>query len=357
MRVVVAFKHVEDRRDWLIRLKSHLQDDKICRREGVRYVDFQSDLRRAAEEVRANPKDSILLTIGYEPAPVLEEELTREERQRLAVIVHDPEFGEASRRRPSASLLKFSAMITKGDPITAIRKAVLRLSVGRDITIRELTDAEDFRRYFRLRYKVWKQMGYLAPEQDCAASRWELDYLDRTSVPIGAFRDDALVGCTRLVYQVGRPTKHVRLIQQLIEETGSDTLRKNFQPPASPQQPFDVLDAFTEFRRFYKPMARDQVKSAEVSRVIVDPDNEQRGRGLGEVLVDSAVSLARMKHFQVLFLACRDSHESFYHRSGFRRIPGVSADEFTAGIRVPCIAMIYQLAPVAALRDLKASAF
>ena len=107
MKVVVACKHVQNRRNWLVRLKRILQEDSLCCLENVRYVDYQSDLRRAADEVRANPEDNILLTIGYDPAPVLEEELTRQERRQLAVIVHDPEFGEESQRWPSASLISW----------------------------------------------------------------------------------------------------------------------------------------------------------------------------------------------------------------------------------------------------------
>lgn len=61
------------------------------------------------------------------------------------------------------------------------------------------------------------------------------------------------------------------------------------------------------------------MRSAEVSRVIVAP--EHRGEGLGEVLVDSLLSLARLQRLQVLFLACHMNLQGFYERVAFTCYP------------------------------------
>ena len=351
MRIIVAFKHIEHRREWLIRIKRWLDTDPLCDPLGVTCEHYLDNLSQAVDDVREHPTDTILLTVGYEPAVVLGEEISREERRQFAIVVHGPDFGRASSRWPSASLLAVKQIVTKGDPFGALKKRVLKLSIARRFQIRELEGKDDFRAYFALRYKTWKGLGYLLPEHDCAKSQWELDYLDRDSVPIGAFLDDGeLVGCTRLVSQFGRESDDIDLIEELIEEVDSQQLRDSFSRRMFLHQSFDVLEAFEDFHEFYRPIARNEVKTAEVSRVIVNPD--YRKQGLGEGIVDSAVALARSRSFEILFLACHEKHESFYERCGFRRIPGISAPEFSAGVKVPCIAMVHQLVAAAILEHL-----
>ena len=65
---------------------------------------------------------------------------------------------------------------------------------------------------------------------------------------------------------------------------------------------------------------------------------ENRNQGLGEVIVDSLISLAKNMRIEVLFLACLKEHERFYERCGFRAIEGMQCERFV-NVNVPAIAM------------------
>ena len=96
------------------------------------------------------------------------------------------------------------------------------------------------------------------------------------------------------------------------------------------------MASFPTFRHYYRDLVRTRTPKAEVSRVIVAP--EHRGKGLGEVMVDSLVSYARVHQIRVLFLACIAEHRRFYERCGFRAIPDMECDEFV-NVGVPAIGM------------------
>lgn len=91
--------------------------------------------------------------------------------------------------------------------------------------------------------------------------------------------------------------------------------------------PYDILDEFDGFRAYYRALIHPRyIPAGEVSRVVVDASN--RGVGLGEILVDSLVTVASKKKLSVLFLACRASSETFYGTCGFRRVEGLESNKF-----------------------------
>jgi len=258
---------------------------------------------------------------------------------RVEVIVHAPQWGNLRADFPSASLLTKSPAVTcrVSDLLFALRKSILRVRARRGVRPRVLESEEELGAYFSLRYRVWKECGYLAPEKDDPKSQWELDFTDRTSLPLGFFSGDTLVACGRLVRGLGEEfPKYVSLINSLIDRQGSAELRRYFSYPQHLAHPFDVLKTFAEFPGYYCHLVRDGRSKAEVSRIIVDP--HFRGHGLGEVLVDSLVTLAETYGIEVLFLACHEFREAFYGRCGFQAIPGMRADRFLA-IRDSVIAM------------------
>lgn len=69
---------------------------------------------------------------------------------------------------------------------------------------------------------------------------------------------------------------------------------------------------------------------------------EIRSEGLGEVIVDSLLSLAGRRQLRALFLACHNDLKGFYERCGFYVLPGLECDRF-AGVNVPAIAMAKKL--------------
>ena len=213
-----------------------------------------------------------------------------------------------------------------------------------DYSVRPIESRREYLRYFQLRYRVWKVLDYIGAERDCPRSRLEVDYADRTATPIGVFsaHDNKPIGCGRLVRSFGCEIPHttIKLIESLLRQvaarTGEERLVQNFRRPTGLQHPYDVLEGFATFNRFYKVLAEHFITHAELGRIIVDPSH--RGEGLGERIVSRLIDLAEIKSIDVLFLACLAEHEPFYARNGFRVIKDTGCDRFV-NIGVPAIAM------------------
>ncbi|MFO0868456.1 MAG: GNAT family N-acetyltransferase [Pirellulales bacterium] len=179
--------------------------------------------------------------------------------------------------------------------------------------------------FFELRHRVWKEMGYLSPEKECPQVPWELDYTDRTSLPLGIFSkaDGRLLGAARLVRGFGEDDpRQIRIIEDMLRLRNAANLVRNFRYPDSVAHPFDILGELDKFKEYYRNLVLRGISKAEVSRVVVDPD--YRKLGFGEVIVDTVCSLARSHGIPGLFLACHRRHAAFYERSGFSPIQGVA---------------------------------
>lgn len=308
----------------------------------VRHVAGTRELKEALVSARQCPEKSILVPLGYRKSDVVDR-LNDELLRKLEIIIRPPRPGLKPEidEPPDASLLEDRHIVNVQDPLPALRKSLLRLRFRDRIRVRELASEDDFRQYFSLRYRVWKPMGYLPAEQDCPASQWELNFTDRAAYPLGVFtREGTLIACARLVLPLGQDSHHLRLIHKLVTATGDPKLAANLEAPKGLRQLLDLLDSFRGFHEYFKRLIRSNLRAAEVSRVIVAP--EHREEGLGEVLVDSLVSLARQRQLQMLFLACHQRHKGFYERSGFYVLPGLECERF-AGVNAPAIAMARKL--------------
>ena len=126
------------------------------------------------------------------------------------------------------------------------------------------------------------------------------------------------------------------MIQQLVNEKDDPTLRDSWKLPSVPTHPFDLLVPFDGFEEYYYKLVRKRIAKAELSRVIVVPS--YRGQRLGEVIVDSAVSEARRRGLELLFLACQERHQKYYEQCGFRAISGMWCERF-GSFPVAAIAM------------------
>jgi GNAT superfamily N-acetyltransferase len=290
------------------------------------------------------PDKSILILIGFKEAEV-RHSLNNQDLQNLEIIVRPPRSGRRISSEinepPSASLLDDKHLVNVQDTLPALRKSLLRIQLKNHVTIRELNSKEDFTQYFSLRYKIWRTMSYLPKESDCENSGLELNYSDRTAYPIGAFTSAGeLIGCARLVFPIGKDSRHLPLISDLVASKNDAKLTTNFEYPRNMTHPFDILESLKGFRAYFARLVRENIKYAEVSRVIVSP--EFRGNGLGEVLVDSLLTLAWRYKLGLIFLACHENLHPFYERCGFRVLPGLSCENF-AGVNAPAIAMALDL--------------
>ena len=224
------------------------------------------------------------------------------------------------------------------DVLPEVRKAVIRLRARGAGGAKRLTTPTHFRDYLALRYKVWNQEGYIPPGRQASEAGLELDYTDRTAIPVGVFaRDGRLVGCARLVQEMGNEVPdNVRAIAAVIAENGEPALFRGFEYPKCLTHPFDILEEFEGFRAHYREFLLQGMSIAEVSRVIVDEGH--RGRGLAELMVEELVGIARERGIGRLVLACREEIATLYEKCGFAPVEGLRSDKFI-DIPVPSIVM------------------
>src|SRR5262249_4409185 len=106
------------------------------------------------------------------------------------------------------------------DPLPALRTAVLRYLTRKHIRV--LTRQDEYEEYFRLRYKVWNEVGYMTTPGQNAQSRMELDFPDRTAVAVAYFTEDGtMAACARLVRELGQEDgERVSVIEKIVIRQG-----------------------------------------------------------------------------------------------------------------------------------------
>lgn len=301
-------------------------------------------LAKAAADLRERPDRRIFVALGFRENDVFEILDPREiKKRRMAVVIRVPSTTRRGPRHPSSSCRDTGPFVTAKDPRMAIRKAVVKLLAHDGVTIRELRSEADFEAYFALRYRVYKEIGYIPPHRDYPDSdhtsrRWDISHTDRTARPIGAFtRAGQLIGCARLVNVMGREIpRYATLIEKMLRRKNDDVATRNFAYPNGLEDPYDILSSFRDFRAYFRRLVLNNISNAEVSRVIVE--RPYRNNGLGEALVDTLVSIARSNGVKVLFLGCLEEHQPFYENCGFERLDLPECKSFV-DIGVPAIAM------------------
>ena len=144
----------------------------------------------------------------------------------------------------------------------------------KSIEIRPPASDEELSDYFSLRYQVWKSLGFLRDENKRSRIEWEIDFWDRTALPVCAINADGkMIGCARLVHSHGteQPT-YVAKIQQLLENVNDPVLTNLFKFPNAAQHPFDLLLEFPGFGRHFKTLLQERKRMAEIGRVAVQKD-------------------------------------------------------------------------------------
>lgn len=359
LEVIAVCQSAADRHQ-LVQLKKDLSSEEsrpalpkcISLASGIRE---KPDLRSAMQSALQNPDENILMTFGYGETEI--RRFMNEIHVPLQVVgksrhrsPRPQDMKSGKKKYPSASLLGDTgdapSVMFGDDAVSTLRKAALCLWTRQSMKVR-LLEESDLDDYFSLRYRVWHELGYIPPERICGKSEWEVDFTDRSAIPIAVFhrvprsRVEKLVACGRLVSGSGKEIPRyrdmvMRQVEGKSEECDEPRLLANLDYPAELSNPFDILDSFPGFRGYYRDLTKRRVKSAEISRIIVD--DKFRNRGLGEVVVDSLIDLARDKKFRVLFMACIERHKTFYERCGFAVVPDLVCDRFV-NVNVPAIAM------------------
>lgn len=289
----------------------------------------------ALRQLASPERPAVVACLGWMPSALLASDVKWTEWRR-AVVVPPPAYNGPF-HEVSAAVPDHGALVVVRDIAAALRKELVRWR-NHSLIVRELVTIDDLRQAFALRYAIWTSEGYVPPARNAFCARLELDYTDRTAVAVGAFTAaGSLVGCARIVRQLGAEARgQVTKIDAIVRDAGDPVLRRNFAYPPTLVHPFDLLEAFPGFRAYYHQLVVKKLEKGELSRVIVDPT--WRGSRLSELLVDRMIEIARREHVDIVFLACRAALQPLYEASGFRRIPGLTADRF-GDIPVPSILM------------------
>src|SRR5262249_55610953 len=281
------------------------------------------------------PDEHLMVTFGFTRREI-------ESHQSFAIscgepiIVGDP---DANTNAPaSATFLTRETAVTCRDVRPQLRKSIIRSELRKKVQIRPPCSDAELAGYFSLRYRVWKSIGYLREENKRAHTEWEIDFWDRTAVPLCAItQDGSVIGCARLIRSHGDEEQpYVSNIQNLLNKRNDPTLNDLFRFPNTAQHPFDLLQEFPGFRAHFRALMQARKKPAEIGRVAVQ--EEYRGQSLSEALVDTAVSFAEAKHISCIFLACREEHGPLYEKCGFEPVNGLRSEKFF-NINLPCIVM------------------
>jgi GNAT superfamily N-acetyltransferase len=212
------------------------------------------------------------------------------------------------------------------------------------LSIRPLSTVGEIQSYLSLRYRVWSSLGYTPEDRRCDVAQLEVDYSDRFSTALGAFAisegREEFIGGIRIINEKLADNPQWKLIEHLLATKTDPNLNNAIRPAREHTYPFDLLASFPAFAETYRTWVRAEFLKAEVSRVVVEP--ARQGKGVGEVLVDSACAYARGQGLNLLFLACKQEHTPFYQRSGFQTLSNLHCDSF-ASVKVPAVGMVLNL--------------
>lgn len=337
IEIGVVFNRPNDRL-WLLRIREWARDnDALTRKIGAIPSITPINSTNDALEWRAERPDERLVTmIGFRPNQItVPDEFVQGGGQPL--IVSDPDWEGPDTSVPGR-FPNITGAIFCRDIIPVLRKTLIQMALRRKFEIRPPQNEAEFIGYFSLRYQVWKQSGFLRSECEKTTQKWEVDFWDRTALPLCAIAPNGnVIGCVRLVKTHGAEEEpYVSKINEILLRASDPVLIDLFKFPNVPTEPFDILFEFRGFRAYYRKLLRARLRVAEIGRVVVHPD--YRGQSLSEVLVDTAISAAQSSAFSWLFLACRMELVPLYELSGFRSIPGLTSEKFI-NIPIPSVVM------------------
>lgn len=301
-------------------------------------IEWRSDTERPTR---------VVASIGFAPSDLCELAVTRATREEPVLLLQSN--GSECLEYPSANFLETRPLLSCTDLLAQVRKSILRMALrgNAGISIRPPETSTELSSYFGLRYRVWKEAGFLNGRASRAKREFEVDCADRTALPLIALsgEDHSIIGCVRLVRTFGREERYfVPQIEQLIRETEDEELWEMFDYPDAMGEtlPFDVLHEFPSFgERFKQLLVVERAEMAEVSRVAVDASF--RGHCLSEALVDTAIWFAKTRKVSHLFLACHKVLSRLYSKCGFKAMEDLASDHFF-NIQLPSIVMLRQLA-------------
>lgn len=204
---------------------------------------------------------------------------------------------------------------------------------------------EDLLDCFKLRYEVYRLLGYLTPDIRNLMSAVEMDAYDLNAIQLVArdVRTDEIAGCCRLILP-SRDTMIHRGLEEALEVPQIPTVewctaiaerepalaRRCSGTDPSAILPATLLKVFKGLEAAHQGPVRPRASReyCEISRNITAP--RYRGMGVSRALVQKVVALAAGLNRRRLILECGPHHRSYYEHFGFRMLDVAGEDAMDA---------------------------
>jgi predicted GNAT family N-acyltransferase len=213
---------------------------------------------------------------------------------------------------------------------------------------------ETFRDLLRLRFEIYRVLGYLGPDLLKTTSQLELDAFDPNAIHLVVrdSLDDEVLGCARLIVPPSARDAEERMaLNYDSENVGSwcslltlkesrrvyrDILKYGAGGNPLPAASMGAYAALREMLRQTHPDLRTE-DCCELSRLIVAP--KARGQHLARRLIEAAVQIATAwLPRRIMLVECREHHRRLYEGFGFKAMEN-SAAESAGLLHTTAIAM------------------
>ena len=187
-------------------------------------------------------------------------------------------------------------------------------SPGSAFAIKVLDTSAELIQSYRLRYEVYRPLGYLGPNR----SAMEIDEYDPYSIPFGAIAIDTreVVGTLRLITNRLQPFYESR-IRRILDFCEDPTLAAMVRRPRRRPMPSMTSDLVREMLTEYN---RDELPVEEISRGITH--SSFRGTGVSRGLMKFGFAYATTAGGPILIGGCIPAHLPLYAHYGYEQLPG-----------------------------------
>jgi Acetyltransferase (GNAT) domain len=199
--------------------------------------------------------------------------------------------------------------------------------------MKQLDTLEELVQSYRLRYKVYGDLGYLRHPN---ISKLEIDKYDAWAIPFGAFEATSrrLIGTLRLVTKQPQPD-FSSLVQGVLKLFEDDSLAMQARAPRPHILPSIVSDTID---RALAAFNSENFIVSELSRAIVD--HNFGGSGVSRGLMELGLAQAALGGPALIVGSCLPEHLPMYARYGCLRLPQTDLELFDSvgqiGIAAVC---------------------
>ena len=205
-----------------------------------------------------------------------------------------------------------------------------RREITDTFVFKQITDKEQLRQYFQLRYSVFDFMNYLQQKNE---RRLDIDKFDPYSIPYGGFvvngdSSETIVATIRTI-----TTEVQEPYNQMIQEISGGRIPISLIDRSINTGVVDSLGSFVEIKRradflvaealdiehVLRNYRKQGARYGEYSRIIDHPD--YRGYGLSKSAILLAITHSLINGISVIFGQCDLRHEAMYAKYGWRRLP------------------------------------